>query len=184
MYEVWEASGVFRERLTVWRAELRFFREGLHAFDVDTLEDLLSCLGDLASYAIGGEAGAWLRICDASSREQNTSRRPPARWWAAVREAFVDGLLSLGRKRKGYNPMPSFQRCVELAGAHMARAASLARISGLYDVLRPGEFGRQVGEKYQEILERKRTSWAERVNIKTGELRAQAWVVGEAHHYA
>lgn len=183
MIDVWKSSGEYRESLAVWRTELRFYREGLRAFEIDTLEDLLASLGDLASYAVDESAGSWLRVCEPTTRQENTSRRSAASWWIAVAAALREGLLSSGRKRKGYDPRPSFNRAVELAGAHMARAASIARIAGLYDVLLPGPFGAQVGELYQSILERKRSSWAEKCNAKTAELRANVWFSGERHHY-
>lgn len=185
MFEVWEASGVYRETLAVWRAELRFFREGLRAFDVNTMEELDACLGDLAAYAVGGGPGSWLRIVDEDSRAlKDKSARPSAGWWEEVRRALVAGFLTCGRKRKGYDPRPSFTKCVELAGAFMARAASIARFEHGRDqmsrdmrtvALNPESWGRLIGENYRGQLARKQTTWAERVNLKTAQLRTVAW---------
>ncbi len=184
MYEVWEASGNYRETLAVWRAELRFYREGLRAFDVDTMEDLTECLGDLARYAVGGGPGSWLRVADVDSRDERAARRPVASWWDKVRSALVDGLLTCGKKRKGYDPRPSFTKCVELAGSAMARAASIARFEHARDQMtrdlrtvatNPEAWGRLIGEVYADQLHKKHSNWAERVNLKTADLRMLAW---------
>ena len=184
MLQVWEASGLYDKGLSVWRAELRYYREGLRGFDVDTLDELFASLGDLAEYAIGDNAGTWLRVAGPETRGENTSRRHVTGWWAGVRSAFLEGALSSGRKRKGYNPRPSFDRCVELAGAHMARAAAYSRVGESKEVLfsdlrtlsmNPSAFGHFMGESYRQQLRRKGRSWADRVNLKTAELRAVAW---------
>lgn len=174
MYHVWEQSEGFRSDWLVWRAELRMFREGLHQFDISTLDELLASLGDLADYAVGG-AGSWVRVVDEASRGHRASRRPNALWWDRVVDAFRSDSLRSGRKRKGYDPLPSYTRCVELAGSLMARAASLARLGGYSASLSPESFGRHLGRDYERILKEKQTSWSEKINLKTAELRTIAW---------
>jgi hypothetical protein len=176
MRDVWEASGVWRETLIVWRAECRFFREGLRAFDVVTLEDLIASLGDLCAYAVGTEAGSWLRFVEPESRDSRSSRRRSAAWWSTICSAFVAGELVTGRKRKGYDPRPSFNRCVELAGAHMARAAALARFGGWTPAHSPANFAKRVGAHYEDLLERKGQTWADKVNERTRSMKAKAWL--------
>lgn len=184
MLQVWEASGKYDKTLAVWRAELRYYRDGLRAFGIDTLDDLLSSLGDLAEYAIGDSAGSWLRISEASSRGEQSQRRHVTAWWSGVRSAFLDGAMTSGRKRKGYDPRPSYSRCVEMAGSMMARAAALARFGDAKDVMsselrtiamNPEAFARVVGNTYREHLRSKQMSWADKVNIRTAELRTVAW---------
>jgi hypothetical protein len=177
MKEVWVASGNYDETLPVWRAELRFFREGLHAFDVRTLDDLLASLGDLASYTVGEGNGCWLRITDPASRGKQVQTRDNASWWSAVCGALRSGLLSSGRKRKGYDPTPSLDRCIKLAGSLMSRAAALHRIG--YDsktALDPARFAAWVGWQYQKRLALDGITWPDKVNAKTSDLRAVAWV--------
>jgi hypothetical protein len=176
MYDVWRASGVYEETLAVWRAELRFFREGLRAFEINSLDELLRELGDLCSYAVGSGPGSWLRICDADSRDLRSARRETAGWWTTLCAAFISGEVVRGRKRKGYDPRPSFTRCVELAGAHMARAAALARFGGWSLAHNPGSFGRKVGEIYADILKDKGGTWADKVNDRTASMRSRAWL--------
>lgn len=128
MLQVWKASGLYRESLAVWRTEVRFYREGLRAFDLNTMSEVLGGLRDLADYAVGENAGSWLRVAERESRGENTSRRRPTAWWSEVRNSLCAAFDGTGRKRKGYNPRPSYRRSIELAGAHMARAAALARL--------------------------------------------------------
>lgn len=176
MQEVWRASGVYDEELPVWRCEVRFYREGLRGFEVEDLGELEEVLGDLARYAVGDETGGgWFRVTRAGDLRQ-TRDRALAPWWVMVAHELVVGLLTTGRKRKGYDPTPSFQRRVELAGAHMSAAAALARIGGWSVSLRPAEFGRMVGNAYSEMLGLKDTSWPERVNAKVDEMRGHAWI--------
>lgn len=176
MYEVWRASGEFREDLPVWRAELRYYREALRSFEVDTLDDVLASLGDLAMYTVGDEGSSWLRIADPRTRGKQVQTRGSAGWWSAVSGALRDGLLSSGRKRKGYDPRPSYTRCIELAGAHLARAASIARLGGYRLPLSCETFSVIAAEKYEGMLGRKGMTWADKVNSKTAELRGIAWI--------
>lgn len=182
MLDVWERSGRYDPNLAVWRAELRFFREGLRGFGVDTLADFLAHAGDLCEYAIGDTSGSWLRIAGPETRGENTSRRHVTGWWGEVRDAFLADASGTGRKRKGYDPRPSYNRCIELAGAHMARAAALARIGEAKDALstelrtlatNPAQFGRVVGESYRDHLKTKRLTWADKVNSRTAQMRAR-----------
>jgi hypothetical protein len=177
MREVWRASGQYDEYLPVWRAELRFFRDGLHAFDVRTLDDLLASLGDLAAYTVGESNGSWLRVADPASRGKQVQTRENASWWSTLCGVLRDGLLSSGRKRRGYDPTPSLDRCIKLAGSLMSRAAALHRIG--YDSktpLDPARFAAWVGWQYQKRLALDGITWPDRVNAKTLDLRAVAWV--------
>jgi hypothetical protein len=176
MRDVWEASGLYEKLLPVWRAENRFFREGLRAFDIETLEDLRAGLGDLCAYAVGAGAGSWLRFADPDSRDSRAARRGSAPWWSVICAAFVAGELVTGRKRKGYDPRPAFNRCVELAGAHMARAAALARFGGWTLAHSPANFAKRVGAHYEDLLERKGQTWGEKVNDRTRSMKAKAWL--------
>ncbi len=179
MFEVWRASGDYDESLPVWRAELRFFREGLHQFEVNTIGDLLDGLGDLASYTVGETNGSWLRIADPDSRGKQVQTRDNASWWVSLCDALRSGLLSSGRKRKGYDPEPSIDRCIKLAGSLMARAAALHRIG--YDSktpLDPARFASWVGWQYQKRLILDGLTWPDKVNAKTLDLRGIAWAAG------
>ena len=177
MEEVWRASEVYDEELPVWRAEVRFYREGLRSFEISELEELFASLGDLARYAVGDEGGGgWFRVASAGDRGQRASRRGLAKWWTSVAGELVEGLLVTGRKRKGYDPTPSFQRCVELAGAHMSRAAALARVGGWSVSMAPAEFGRIIGRGYADMLSWKGKSWAEKVNARAHEMRGHVWI--------
>ena len=184
MLEVWESSGNYDPNLAVWRAELRFFREGLRGFGVDTLVDFLHHAGDLCEYAIGDTSGSWLRVADPATRGKEQQRRHVTGWWGEVRDAFLADAPTTGRKRKGYDPRPSYTRCIELAGAHMARAAALARLGEARDMLstelrtlatNPEQFGRVVGQTYRDHLKTKRLTWADKVNTRTAEMRARVW---------
>ncbi len=181
MYEVWRASEQYDETLPVWRAELRFFREGLHQFDVDTVDDLLASLGDLAMYAVGVENGTWLRIADPDTRDNQTQTRRRAPWWSSVCDALRHGLLSSGRKRKGWDPVPSLDRCINLAGSMLSRAAAMHRIG--YDsktALDPVRFFQWAGWQYQKRLDMVGKTWADQVNEGTLRLRGTAWVLDAA----
>lgn len=187
MLDVWQASGNYDSSMPVWRAEIRFYREGLRAFEVNTFEDLRSMLGDLVAYSISPDTGSWLRVNDPADRRlKDRSARRPARWWSEVSSSLMAEFPGQGRKRKGYDAFPSFYRAIQLAGAHMARAASIARLArygkgvgnDLYHAsLDPAMFGREVGQMYAQRLRehRKGTTWAEKVNERTAELRAVAW---------
>jgi hypothetical protein len=176
MRDVWEASGLYEKLIPVWRAENRFFREGLRAFQVETLEDLIASLGDLCSYAVGVSPGVWLRFADPESRDSRSARRTSAPWWSVICAAFVSGELVTGRKRKGYDPRPAFNRCVELAGAHMAKAAALSRFGGWTLAHSPANFAKRVGAHYEHLLERKGQTWGEKVNDRTRAMKAKAWL--------
>jgi len=174
MFDVWRATGNYREDLPVWRAELRFFREGLRAFDVFTVAELVEVLGDLCRYAVGDGPGSWMRVADPESRDLKiVTQRSTVGWWSSLAEFFCAGLLSVGRKRRRYDPKPSLDRCIRLAGSMMARAAALHRIG--YEArtpLRPDEFGRWVGREYEKRLSRSGSGWADKVNVGTAALRA------------
>ena len=177
MFEVWRAAGGYDEELPVWRCEVRFFRSGLKSFGLDTLDEVLVALGDLVRYAVSDSAGGWLRVVTEDSRSlKDTSARPSSPWWSAICSAFSGGDPPTGCKRKGYDPRPSYQRSVELAGAHLARAASFLRLGEHKLDLSPAGIGRIVGAKYSELLTMKGSSWSERVNIKTAELRSNVWI--------
>jgi hypothetical protein len=191
MREVWVASGVYEPEIPVWRCEMRFYRLAFKAFEVDTIEDLFQVLGDLAAYACGGGPGSWVRVCSPESRDlKDTSARGVVSWWSDVCDGLVTGLLSQGRKRKGWHARPSFHRCVEMAGAMMARAAAIERAiragaghlpswdAEFHHVGHhkdPASWARKIGEIYGETLEQKGTSWADKLNLRTAELRGVAW---------
>lgn len=177
MLEVWRASGVYNESLPVWRAEVRWFREGLRSLDVNTLDELLGSLGDLAMYSVGESNGSWLRIADPASRDLQVQTREPASWWSAVCRALRDGLLSTGRKRKGYDPRPSLDHLVKLVGSMMARIAALQRIGYRSTTpLDPSRFGSWVGWQYQKRLALDGRTWPDKVNEQALGLRGVAWV--------
>jgi hypothetical protein len=177
MYDVWRASGAFDEELPVWRAEVRLFRDGLRSFKVDTLGDLLSCLGDVVSYAAGTESGSWFRALRPEDRGHNMSRRASATWWRRVSAALGSPFEMSGRKRKGWEPTDSFTRSVELAGAHMSKAVAIARVAGWDLGLTPGDAGRSVGRMYGQMLETRAHRWADRVNFKMADMRGRVWRV-------
>jgi hypothetical protein len=177
MYEVWRASEQYQEGYPVWRCEVRWFRQGLRSLEVTTLGDLLASLGDLACLSVGESSGSWLRIADPDSRHKESQDRGVASWWSAVQSALKSGLLASGRKRKGYDPRPSLDRCIKLAGSAMTRAAALHRIG--YDSktpLDPARFAAWVGWQYQKRLALDGITWPDRVNARTLELRGVAWV--------
>lgn len=181
MLDVWKACGDYRADLPVWRAEVRFHRAGLSAFEVDSLEDFIASMGDLLAYAVGDGPGGWLRVCEPESRSakergHHTDRRRSADWWSRLREEFLRGAARSGRKRKGYDPVPKIERNIEMAGAHMLSAAAHFRLVSKDDVTRnPHAWGREIGRMYGELLATKRQSWADRLNIAVAELRARAW---------
>lgn len=180
MLDVWRASGEYRQELPVWRSEVTFHRKGLAAFEVDTLEDFLETVGDLLNYAVGDGPGGWLRVCEPETRDRelyhHTERRPSAGWWARLREEYLRGARRRGIKRKGYDPEPKLERCVQLAGAHMARGAALFRLVTKDSVtLDPRAWGREMGRIYADMLVGKGTTWAEKVNVYVAELRGVAW---------
>lgn len=177
MREVWRASGEYREDLPVWRVELRFFREGLKGFELDGIDDVIGSLGDLARYAAGSGSGSWVRVADPETRDlEDTSARGSSSWWLSISQALESTLRASGRKRKGYIPAASFRRAVELAGAHMARAAAIARVSGWQLGFTAEGFGKSVGQYYAELLEQKSQRWVDRVNIKMSEMRGDVWI--------
>lgn len=177
MFEVWRATGRYDESLPVWRAEVRFFREGLRSFEVRTVDDLMAALGDLVGYAVGTETGAWFRVLSGESRDAtNSTRRPASSWWAVLVDFFINGLIGTGRKRRGYDSNPSLDRCIKLAGSMMARAAALHRLG--YDsktALDPRRFAEWVGWQHEKRLIMGGKTWADQVNVKTAELRAVAY---------
>jgi hypothetical protein len=177
MFDVWRASGEYREDLPVWRTEFRFFRAGLRAFEVHTLADCIQSLGDLVDYAGGDGPGTWFRVADSSSSLlADRSARPSACWWREVSQALRASLSSSGAKRKGYIPKHSFGCAVELAGAHMARAAAIARVSGWNLGLTAEGFGKNCGKYYAEVLQQRKERWADRVNLKMSEMRGEVWI--------
>jgi hypothetical protein len=178
MFEVWRASGQYREDLPVWRTEIRFFRQGLRAFDCHTLDDVLASLGDLAAYVVGDSSGVWFRVVedDMSRDDHHNERRESAGWWKEVAAAFCEALALNGRKRKGYIPKHSFGRAVELAGAHMARAAAIARASGWNLGLTAEGFGKNCGKYYADVLKQRQERWSDRVNLKIADLRGEVWI--------
>ena len=180
MFQIWKAAGGYSDQLPVWRAEVTLYRQGLAAFEVNTLEDFIGSMGDLLGYAIGEGAGGWLRVCDPSTRHhkdhKHEARRESADWWGELREQFLKKAAKTGRKRKGHDPNPTIVRNIELAGAHMVRAAALARLHTGHQLPRnPEAWGREVGRMYAELLSGKGKSWAEKLNTAMDDLKAVTW---------
>ena len=177
MWDVWAASGNYESLLPVWRVECRWFREGLHQFDLDTLDDVLAALGDLARYSVGESNGVWLRIADPASRDDQTQTRAAASWWSSVVHALKDGLLTSGRKRKGYDPQPSLDHLIKLLGSLLAKIGALQRFGyRSTTALDPVRLAQWVGWQYEKRLALDGKTWPDKVNDKMLDLRCTAWV--------
>lgn len=176
MYDVWRASGNYQEGVPVWRVEVRFFRLGLHQFDINTVRELLASIGDLALYSVGSDA-PWVRVCEPETRHysdnNNSGRREPAEWWLVVIGAMRSGLSSSGRKRRRPRLGSSFARAVKMAGAYMAKASAIARASGLAHHMTPGDAGQWVGQIVQDQLWSSGRTWADVINVKMSGLRLE-----------
>ncbi len=174
MYEVWRASGNYRPGGTVWRAEIRLWRLGLHQMGVDTIRDLREALGDLVSMAVNPESGSWFRVGrpeDRHMKGQNSNERKAPDWWLDVAEAFKKGFNVSGRKRKTQKPKHSFRKSLEMAGSYMAKTHALARDSGLQVPMTAAAFGKWCGEVYSDLLGGDDLSWPEKVNEKALQIR-------------
>ncbi|WP_047866723.1 MULTISPECIES: hypothetical protein [Actinomycetota] len=180
MHEVWEASG-YDPMLDVWRFELRFFREGLHSFGVDGLEDFINACGDLVRYALGtGEDPGWLRICDSDTRhysaEGHSGRRSAVQWFDTIRSYMAESLPVQGLKRLGDNCRRSWDHTVKMAGAMIARASAILKSCGYTEAPNPETVGRLIGQEYRERLSGDGVlGWAEKVNQLLNEKRGEVW---------
>ncbi len=176
MRDVWRSCPDYDETLPVWRFEVRWFRVGLRNLDVHTLDDALGSLGDLVALSVGENNGTWLRVADPDSRGKQTQTRPAAAWWVSLVRALKSGLPFVGRKRRGTNLRHSYSVAVERAGAHLAKAAAIARAGGFKTPLSCGTFFSLAGEKYDGMLSRKRKTWADRVNANLSLMRGHVHV--------
>lgn len=99
MEGVWAAKESFRDWLPVIRTELRFSRNLLKDFDIETISDLRSGMGDLIHYAVGGER-PWFRVASPETRRHGQDRRDAASWWENVSRGFLEDLTLTGRIRE------------------------------------------------------------------------------------
>jgi hypothetical protein len=99
MEGVWVTKKAYDNRWPVIRVELRFARDLLKDFDIETITDLQARVGDLVRYAVGDKK-PWFRVAASNSRHRKADRREAAPWWEELRRAFLEGLLETGRTRQ------------------------------------------------------------------------------------
>ncbi len=168
MEGVWEAKESFSGWLPVIRAELRFGRDLLKDFDVETIADLRPAMGDLIRYAVGGQT-PWFRVASPETRGRRQDRREAAPWWEELRHAFLEGTPETGRVRqRAASSTPDFRRASSTAITNLVLAAAWARLMGLHPADTPEEFfDHLITEYLPPWLENKELlSWEDAVNSR------------------
>lgn len=180
MYEVWEGSGNYDPELPVWRCEVRFFREVLRQFGVRTMQDLwgdAGAIGDMLMFSVGNHVGAWIRVASRVRRDNRSNRRSTAGWWKIISAAFVEGEALQGLKREGCSVKHSLQAAVDTAGRAVEKVIALLRYTDKESkaYLTPRLSYYRASAEYERLLTQRQQTWAERVNLRTADLRAVAW---------
>jgi hypothetical protein len=168
MEDVWATKEAYNQRLPVVRAELRFFRDLLRDFDMKTISDLRSGMGDLVSYAVG-EARPWFRVASPESRGRKTERRKAAPWWDETRKAFLEGLPETGRiRQRSPSSRPDPIRARSMSITSMVKTAAWNKALGRYPTDSPEAYlGRVPLQDLDGWLEaRSFKTWEEAVDFE------------------
>jgi hypothetical protein len=130
MKSVWATKEAYSECLPVIRAELRFSRDLLRDFGMETIMDLSASAGDLVRHIVGDQK-PWFRVASSASRHHKSNRREVDPLWKEICIAFLEGLPETGQVRQSSSsPGPDLKGACTRVLTHTIQIAAWHKLLG------------------------------------------------------